>query len=127
LLTADQQADQSQIETLSSYAAPCLKPCLETEVIAAVRDAARDEIDLRATVWTVPAEWMTAGREHRIPLSSRPWRLCGSSTSGGPVCLAGQEPRSHCRLDRAGETTNCACEVIVMARAHQLKDKAEAA
>jgi integrase len=30
-----------------------------------------DEIDLEAKVWTIPAERMKAGREHRIPLSAR--------------------------------------------------------
>ena len=29
------------------------------------------EIDLKAKVWTVPAERMKAGREHRVPLSAR--------------------------------------------------------
>jgi integrase len=30
-----------------------------------------DEIDLAANVWTVPAERMKAGREHRVPLCNR--------------------------------------------------------
>jgi integrase len=30
-----------------------------------------DEMDLEAKVWTVPARRMKAGREHRVPLSSR--------------------------------------------------------
>src|SRR5258708_6830078 len=30
-----------------------------------------DEIDLQAKVWTVPAERMKAGKEHRVPLSDR--------------------------------------------------------
>lgn len=30
-----------------------------------------DEVDLSATVWTVPAERMKGGREHRVPLSNR--------------------------------------------------------
>jgi integrase len=30
-----------------------------------------DEIDLKARMWTVPAERMKAGREHRVPLSPR--------------------------------------------------------
>jgi integrase len=30
-----------------------------------------DEVDLTSKVWTIPAERMKAGREHRIPLSSR--------------------------------------------------------
>ena len=36
-----------------------------------VRDATWAEIDLAAKVWTVPANRMKAGREHRVPLSAR--------------------------------------------------------
>ena len=34
-----------------------------------VRLATWDEVDLGAKAWTVPAERMEAGREHRVPLS----------------------------------------------------------
>jgi integrase len=30
-----------------------------------------DEIDLEAKVWTVPAERMKSGKEHRVPLAAR--------------------------------------------------------
>ncbi|WP_252865806.1 tyrosine-type recombinase/integrase [Brevundimonas diminuta] len=36
-----------------------------------VRGATWAEIDLAAKVWTVPADRMKAGREHRVPLSAR--------------------------------------------------------
>lgn len=36
-----------------------------------VREATWSEIDLDAKVWTVPAQRMKAGREHRVPLTSR--------------------------------------------------------
>jgi len=36
-----------------------------------VRNATWGEIDLAAKVWTVPADRMKAGREHRVPLSAR--------------------------------------------------------
>ena len=36
-----------------------------------VRDATWGEIDLAAKVWTVPADRMKAGRDHRVPLSAR--------------------------------------------------------
>ena len=36
-----------------------------------IRGAFWDEIDLDAAIWTVPPERMKAGREHRVPLSSR--------------------------------------------------------
>jgi integrase len=35
-----------------------------------VRGARWEEIDLDAAIWTVPAERMKAGREHRVPLST---------------------------------------------------------
>jgi len=36
-----------------------------------VRGATWDEIDLDGATWTVPAERMKAGKEHRVPLSAR--------------------------------------------------------
>jgi integrase len=47
---------------------------LEFAILTAARtseviNARWDEIDLEARVWTVPAERMKAGREHRVPLS----------------------------------------------------------
>jgi len=47
---------------------------LEFAILTAARtseviNARWDEIDLQARVWTVPAERMKAGREHRVPLS----------------------------------------------------------
>ncbi len=36
-----------------------------------VRGATWEEIDLEARTWTIPAERMKAGREHRVPLSDR--------------------------------------------------------
>ncbi len=36
---------------------------------AEVRLATRDEIDLKARLWTIPAERMKAGKAHRVPLS----------------------------------------------------------
>lgn len=36
-----------------------------------VRSAEWSEIDLREKLWTIPAERMKAGKEHRVPLSSQ--------------------------------------------------------
>jgi integrase len=30
-----------------------------------------EELDLERGIWTVPKEWMKAGREHRVPLCRR--------------------------------------------------------
>lgn len=44
-----------------------------------VRGAQWDEIDLKSSVWTVPAERMKAGREHRVPLSEAAVDLLSST------------------------------------------------
>src|SRR6185436_5285306 len=49
---------------------------LEFAILTAARSsevlgATWSEIDLDARIWTVPAERMKAGREHRVPLSDR--------------------------------------------------------
>lgn len=43
-----------------------------------VRGALWDEIDLEQRIWTVPAERMKAGREHRVPLASPVVDLLGN-------------------------------------------------
>src|SRR3546814_12798188 len=49
---------------------------LEFAILTAARSgellgATWDEIDIEKKIWTIPAERMKAGREHRVPLSSR--------------------------------------------------------
>lgn len=118
-----------------------------------VRNATWAEIDLAAKVWTIPAERMKAGKEHRIPLSAEAVSLLkampqivGSdhvfpAPRGGSLSdmsltgvlkrmkrgdLTQHGFRSTFR-DWAGETTTYPREVIEHALAHQLADKAEAA
>ena len=119
-----------------------------------VRGATWKEIDLAAHIWTIPAERMKAGKEHRIPLSEAAVKLLeylprykGSNyvfpapKGGGAMSdtslimtlrrmkrgdLTAHGFRSTFR-DWAGETTSYPREVIEHALAHQLKDKAEAA
>ena len=55
---------------------PTTRLALEFLILAAassgqVRGARWDEIDLDAATWTIPAERMKAGREHRVPLSAQ--------------------------------------------------------
>jgi integrase len=55
-----------------------------------VRGAAWGEIDLKAKVWTVPAERMKAQREHRVPLSARALEILKQLrplATGEPGCL----------------------------------------
>ena len=114
-----------------------------------------DEIDLTAKVWTIPAERMKAGREHRIPLSGRTMATVNEMLAGrqsdyvfpnpsgkramsngallavikGMPAYAQYVPhgfRSTFR-DWAAETTSFANETLELALAHSIKDKAEAA
>lgn len=114
-----------------------------------------DEIDLAAKVWTIPAERMKAGREHRIPLSARAVTIIKEMVAGrqcdfvfpGPTGKKGMSNgallavikgmpnyteyvphgfRSTFR-DWAAETTNFANEMLELALAHTIRDKAEAA
>ncbi len=117
-----------------------------------VRGATWREIDQPSATWTIPAERMKAGKEHRIPLSDDALRLLKSlgSTEGTELIFHNSKGaelsdmtltavlrrmerpvtahgfRSSFR-DWAGETTAYPREVIEHALAHQLKDKAEAA
>jgi integrase len=114
-----------------------------------------DEIDLAAKVWTIPAERMKAGREHRIPLNVRAVTIIREMLAGkqcefvfpGPT---GKKAMSNGALlavikgmpdyaayvphgfrstfrDWAAETTNFANETLELALAHTIRDKAEAA
>ncbi|MGE3249056.1 MAG: tyrosine-type recombinase/integrase [Hyphomonadaceae bacterium] len=111
------------------------------------------EIDLDQCVWTVPAERMKAGREHRVPLSNRAieiLRARAAVQSGGPVFANRRgEPLSNMALlmllrrltgrdftvhgfrssfrDWAAEQTDFPREVAEAALAHTLEDKVEAA
>ena len=112
------------------------------------------EVDLEKAVWTVPADRMKAGREHRVPLSRRALTLLRSAreiSDGSELVFPGRtvgEPMSNMvflmmlrRLgatftahgfrsafrDWASECTNFPREVCEMALAHSIKDKTEAA
>ena len=111
------------------------------------------EIDLQARIWTIPANRMKAGKEHRIPLSEEAVGLLEAmphmegSEYVFPAPRGGQLSdmslmevlrrmehgdvtqhgfRSSFK-DWAGETTAYPREVIEQALAHKLKDKTEAA
>jgi integrase len=113
------------------------------------------EFDLANQVWTIPGERMKAGREHRVPLSSRTMTIIKEMLAGkqgefvfpnpsgnkamsngallavvkGMHAYAAYVPhgfRSTFR-DWAAETTSYANETLELALAHTIKDKAEAA
>jgi integrase len=56
---------------------------LEFVILTATREgetvgAQWDEIDMNARIWTIPAERMKAGKEHRVPLSDEAMKLLES-------------------------------------------------
>lgn len=117
-----------------------------------VRGAVWSEIDLGEKVWTVPAQRMKAGREHRVPLSTEAVRLLnnlprmaetevvfpsstGRSLSDMTVSSVMRRMgvdavphgfRSSFR-DWAAERTSYPSEMAEMALAHTISSKVEAA
>jgi integrase len=112
------------------------------------------ELDLENGVWTVPAERMKAGREHRVPLSGRALAILRHLSSGavGPFVFRGHvrgRPLSNMAMDMmlrrmkrddvtvhgfrssfrdwAGNVSSFPREVIETALAHVIGDKAEQA
>ena len=118
-----------------------------------VRAARWDEIDREAAFWTVPAERMKAGREHRVPLARRALRVLDRareladssglvfpsatgrilSQSGLPKLLRqlGIDAVPHgfrsSFRDWAAECTDVPREVCELALAHVNRDRVEAA
>jgi integrase len=119
--------------------------------VGEVAAARWEEIDLDKKTWTIPAERMKANKEHVVPLSTQAVALLESQSKSGDYLFPGRKSESHLSgasllktvkdldadltvhgfrstfRDWAGETTAYPREVIEMALAHQLKDKAEAA
>lgn len=142
----------AELRTRDSLAAKAL----ELQILTATRPgeavgASWDEFDLKAKIWTIPAERMKADKEHEIPLSDRAVeileslpRVCGFAfpgtslkkpltTAAGMKLIKVIHPgitahgmRSTFR-DWAAERTAHSRETIEHALAHQLRDKAEAA
>lgn len=131
---------------------------LEFLILTAARSgevlgAQADEIDLEKGVWTIPAERMKAGREHRVPLSLRAIDIVEAMQALGrpPYLFPGPKPKAPLSSmamamllrrmksditvhgfrstfrDWASETTSFPHEVCEMALAHTIANKAEAA
>ena len=107
------------------------------------------EFDLKAKVWTIPADRMKAGAEHRVPLCDRAVEIL--QVVGGDNLPTGEKvfPLSNMAMlkmlrrtagngyvvhgfrsafrDWCGESTNFPRDVIEFALAHKLPDKVEAA
>lgn len=142
-------AELSPRETLAAKA-------LRLQILCALRPgeavaAHIREFDLKAGVWTVPAERMKAKREHRVPLSAEALELVKGMHAHGllfpgvkdrPITTAAtlavaKELRPGIKItshgfrstfkDWAGDMTAFPREVSEMALAHTIKDKTEAA
>jgi integrase len=130
-----------------------LTACRTGEVAA----ARWDEIDLSTCIWTIPADRMKAGKEHRVPLSARAIEIVKTLKSKAQNEFVfpshSIEKNSHMSLgsclvamkridgfggytphglrstfrDWAAEKTNFANETLELALAHTIKNKAEAA
>jgi integrase len=128
---------------------------LEFAILTAARTgevlrAAWDEIELRAKVWTIPAQRMKAGKEHRIPLSDAALALLAQHPRLNEYVFPGQrghlsEKTMQLALRRMGqreitvhgfrstfrdwasERTAFPREVAEMALAHAIPNAVEAA
>lgn len=117
-----------------------------------VRGARWEEFDMNAAVWTVPAERMKAGKEHRVPLSTAALKILNALPRNESVDLTFASPRGGMLSDMSltavlrrmnvdavphgfrstfrdwcSERTNYPREAAEMALAHAIGDKVEAA
>jgi len=131
--------------------------CLEWIILTACRSgearpATWDEIDIECCVWTIPADRMKAGKEHKVPLVADAIKLLNSlpkfqgsnyifaAPRGGP--LSDMSVSAVCRRmqvdavphgfrstfrDWCAENTNFPREVAEMALAHAIGNQVEAA
>lgn len=110
-----------------------------------------DEVDLEKAIWTIPAERMKAGKEHRVPLAPRTVEILKAvqplgndwlfpATKGGKLSTMAmtmllRRMKQDCTVhgfrssfrDWAAECTGYAHEVCEMALAHVIGNKSEAA
>jgi integrase len=131
---------------------------LEFTILTAARTsetigAKRAQIDKKNKVWTVPADRMKAGKEHRVPLSDRALQILDDvGTQNGDFLFPGRgsgEPLSNMAMltvlrrmgrgdltvhgfrstfrDWAAEQTKFPSELVEMALAHSIGNKVEAA
>ena len=93
-----------------SNARPLMRLCFEFLVLTAsrsgeVRGADWSEIDWDDCLWTIPAERMKAGREHRVPLSDRAMEILRDAWAlSGPDGCIFPGPRSGAPISDMGLT-----------------------
>jgi integrase len=154
---ADLPALYAKLTESTGMAAMCLRfLILNANRSGEARGATWAEIDMDKKLWTIPAERMKAGREHRIPLSAPAVAILEEiallGTEPGKLVFPGRvkgKPLSDVALNKAlatagggaftvhgfrssfrdwcAERTACPREVAEAALAHTLKDKTEGA
>ena len=93
-----------------SNARPLMRLCFEFLVLTAsrsgeVRGADWSELDWDDCLWTIPAERMKAGREHRVPLSDRAMEILRDAWAlSGPDGCIFPGPRSGAPISDMGLT-----------------------
>lgn len=147
----------SELRSHSGYSALALELLILTATrTSEIIEAKWDEFNLDSKVWTIPAERMKAGKEHRIPLNTRAMEILEHlktirvnsylfpSTLHKEGCLSNMALLSMMRKmdkysdyvphgfrstfrDWAAETTDYSNETVELALAHTIKNKAEAA
>jgi integrase len=131
---------------------------LEFTILTAARageaiGARRSDFNIREKLWTIPAERMKAGKEHRVPLSDRALELIAThAEADNDFIFPGgrrRQPLSNMAMlkllqrmgrddltvhgfrstfrDWASERTDFPAEVVEMALAHAIDSKTEAA
>jgi integrase len=146
-----------QLRGLKTTAARCLEFLIYTGVRTdEAIGALWDEIDFRAKAWTIPAERMKGGAEHKVPLSRAALELLTDMPRSGPLVFGDGTMLQDHALRRqvlaklrpgaskltssitthgfrsslktwAGESTNFANETIELALAHKVGNKVEQA
>jgi integrase len=143
----------TDLRTRDGIAARALEFLILTAVRSGeIRGATWSEIDLPGRVWTIPAERMKAGKEHRVPLSDEAARLLNALPRFAGNDLVFPSPRGLVLSDMtltavmrrmkreevphgfrstfrdwAAERTNYPREVCEMALAHAIGNAVEAA
>jgi integrase len=145
----------TELRTQKSDAALALELCILTATRSGeILNARWTEIDLAKAIWTIPAERMKAGHEHRIPLTKRALDILNvlprskhndhvfpGNSRGKPLSSMSMAMLLR-RMDRgnitvhgfrstfrdwASEQTSFPHETCEHALAHRISDKAEAA
>lgn len=147
----------SDLRTHTGYSAYALELLIITATrTSEVIEANWSEFDLEAKVWTIPAERMKAGKEHRVPLNTRAMEILEHlktirvNSYLFPSSLHKERALSNMALlammrkmpkyanfvphgfrstfrDWAAETTEYSNETVELALAHTIQNKAEAA